>query len=172
MKIYNEITVQGEIENHALHGCLRKEVSRHGADGFSLLETLVAIVVFAVVVTSIGSSLVMAHRINARSEVLIQEQLKVSRAVEGIMAGGIDASIPEDQLDEHYDALYPEVILSIYRGSLQEERDENGDGEVELIPIRGAFYTVIVQSRELPEEVNVTTYVRPVNMEAAEGGGL
>ncbi|MBQ8590105.1 MAG: prepilin-type N-terminal cleavage/methylation domain-containing protein [Firmicutes bacterium] len=118
-------------------------------EGFSLLESLVAIVVFAVVITAVGSSLVMAHRINARSEVLMQEQLKVSRAVEGIMASGIDPRLKDDELN-YYGPLYSEVELIIKPGKIGEDK--------------AAFYKVVVTSKneELKDLVSVMTYVRPV----------
>lgn len=172
VKIYNEITAQAEVNDYASHGCLRKDVLEQWNAGFSLLETLVAIVVFAVVITTVGSSLVMAHRINARSEVLMQEQLKVSRAVEGIMASGIPfTNISFDVNEENTNTLaairadiqedYPEVEIILDWGRLDPDDEHMVDKPTK------SFYDVTIRSTvsELKDEVCVHTYVR-----AVEGG--
>jgi len=64
-------------------------VKRKHNEGFTLLETLIAIVVLGVVVVPVCSSLVMSFRINAKAEQLMRDQLAVSSAVETLMAEGI-----------------------------------------------------------------------------------
>lgn len=158
MKLHNRIKLWMVEKYRVLHGCPRDIDEERFDAGFSLLESLVSIVVFALVITAVGSSLVMAHRINARSEVLMQEQLKVSRAVEGIMASGVDPRILDDypefyhaelceyiETEEQYDP-----ILQISQGTL-----ENGGG-------KAAFYEITVKSVILGDTVSVTTYVRSV----------
>lgn len=63
-----------------------------GNAGFTLVEVLVAISVLGIVTAALGGSLVMAHRINGRSEQIIDARLAVSSAVETLMAEGIDGS--------------------------------------------------------------------------------
>ena len=170
MKFYNRIKLRVEKQFRALHDCPREKMLARANSGFSLLETLVAIVVFSIVITSIGSSLVMSHRINSRSELLLQEQLKVSRAVEGIMASGIDSSLSDMELADRYRTDYPEVIVTVNRGSLQ-EKQTNMDGSVTWNTAGvGAFCTVIIQSRELTDDVKVITYVRLVEPPEVGGG--
>ena len=142
---------------------LNNRITKNTA-GFSLLETLVAIVVFSIVVTSIGSSLVMAHRINARSEVLIQEQLKVSRVVEAIMSRGIPATATSEKLAELQGELKTEfeqedgydVVILIDWGTL-------GSADVHTEKTK-AFYDVVIRTKvtDLQEDVWVRTHVRAV----------
>lgn len=177
MKLHNRIKLWAVEKYRVLHGCPRDMDEERFDAGFSLLESLVSIVVFALVITAVGSSLVMAHRINARSEVLMQEQLKVSRAVEGIMASGIDRT--KDDTDT---ASEGSGLMAFYQGEYGveiDEFDESGNkigiiydpiievtrGELEPGVKNGAFYKVVVKSTIFPTEVSVTTYVRP-----AEGG--
>lgn len=65
-------------------------MKRKHNEGFTLLETLIAIVVLGVVVVPVCSSLVMSFRINAKAEQLMRDQLAVSSAVETLMAEGIN----------------------------------------------------------------------------------
>ena len=62
--------------------------NKHDA-GFSLIEVLIAIVILAAIVVPTCSSLVISHRMNAKTEQLMQAQLDVSSAVETLMAEGI-----------------------------------------------------------------------------------
>lgn len=64
---------------------------KRGSAGFSLVEVLTAIAVLGIVAAALGGCLVMAHRINARSEQIMQARWDVSRAVETLMAEGIDS---------------------------------------------------------------------------------
>lgn len=64
--------------------------NKHDA-GFSLIEVLIAIVILAAIVVPTCSSLVISHRMNAKTERLMQAQLDVSSAVETLMAEGIKA---------------------------------------------------------------------------------
>lgn len=57
-------------------------------EGFSLIESLVAIVLLGALVVPICTSLIMSHRINAKTEQMLQDQLAVSSAVETLMAEG------------------------------------------------------------------------------------
>ncbi|MBR7147223.1 MAG: prepilin-type N-terminal cleavage/methylation domain-containing protein [Firmicutes bacterium] len=161
MKLQNRVKLQAAVIRRLFHKDSQE-------DGFSLLETLVAIVVFALVITGVGSSLVMAHRINARSEVLMQEQLKVSRAVEGIMASGILASETDEELEAVVNGLKArfeaedayDVGISVDWGEL--------DNGVDPVVETKAFYEVEIWSKKMSEDVRVHTYVRAVPKEASE----
>lgn len=60
-----------------------------GTAGFSLVEVLTAIAILGLVLAPMGASMVVSHRLNARSQELMQAQLAVSGAVETLMAEGI-----------------------------------------------------------------------------------
>ena len=76
-------------------------MNRKRNGGFSLIETLIAITVLALIVVPTCTSLVMSHRINAKTEEMMQAQLAVSSAVEMLMAEGIpsDGTINENRFD-------------------------------------------------------------------------
>lgn len=65
--------------------------SKHNG-GFSLIEILVAIVLLGLIVVPITSSLLVSHRINAKTEQLLQAQLAVSSAAEILHNGGGESS--------------------------------------------------------------------------------
>ena len=87
--------------------------SKHN-DGFSLIEILVAMVLLGLIVVPITSSLLVSHRINAKTEQLLQAQLAVSSAAEIANAEGIDAidtnnlPVVVDKIDGNAD-LYPNL---------------------------------------------------------------
>lgn len=58
-------------------------------EGFTLLETLIAIVVLGLVVVPTCSSMLVSFRMNEKTDRLLQDQLAVSSAVETLMAEGI-----------------------------------------------------------------------------------
>lgn len=58
-------------------------------EGFTLLETLIAIVVLGLVVVPTCSSMLVSFRMNAKTDQLLQDQLAVSSAVETLMSRGI-----------------------------------------------------------------------------------
>ena len=94
--------------------------------GFSLIEVLVAIVLLGLIVIPISSSMLVAHRINAKTEALLQAELAVSSAAEIANAKGInyvDSSIfdiTEDLGDTRYRIItskeYNEVSARVYVG--------------------------------------------------------
>jgi prepilin-type N-terminal cleavage/methylation domain-containing protein len=67
--------------------------------GFTLIEVLISIVVLGLVVLPVCSSLVMATRINAKAESILDAKLAVSSAVETMMASGIDSTKNYDSYD-------------------------------------------------------------------------
>lgn len=71
---------------------------KHNA-GYSLVETVVAIAILAIIVTPISTGMVLAFKMNAKTEQLMQAELAVSSAVETLMAEGITAeSLEYDKL--------------------------------------------------------------------------
>ena len=61
-------------------------------EGFTLLETLIAIVVLGIVVVPTCSSMILSFRINAKADQLLHDQLAVSSVVETLMAEGSQES--------------------------------------------------------------------------------
>lgn len=64
--------------------------------GSTLVEVVVAITILGLVCAPICSSLVLAARVNARSEQVMAAQLSVSSAVERLMAEGVTAVETKD----------------------------------------------------------------------------
>lgn len=64
--------------------------------GFSLIECLVAITVLALIVVPVGSSFILAFKMNAKTDNMLQSQLAVSSAVETLMAEGIGTESVEN----------------------------------------------------------------------------
>lgn len=110
--------------------------------GFSLLETMVAIVILGAMVVPTCTALVMSIRINDKTEKMLQAQLAVSSAVETLMATGFSSEMTDD-----FDGVKIEV----------------NDTE----SVTGTYYSITVS--DIPAEgealVTVTTTIR-----AAEGG--
>lgn len=58
--------------------------------GSSLIEVVVAITVLGIVTVPMMGSLVLAHRLNAKSEQLMADQMAVTMVVETLMSEGVD----------------------------------------------------------------------------------
>lgn len=76
--------------------------------GSTLIEVLVAIALFGLVVVPLSAALMTAHRLNARSETLLREQLAAANAMETLQARGID---PNADYDGAFDSV-DEVTLT------------------------------------------------------------
>lgn len=119
--------------------------------GFTLIEVLISIVVLGLVVLPVCSSLVMATRINAKAESILDAKLAVSSKVEELMASGIDST---KDINNYYDE--DTVNVEANRAT------ENGTD----LP----YYTVTVSYPKSGEElVSVTTTIREVV--PSDGGG-
>lgn len=114
--------------------------------GFSLIEVVVSIAILGMAVIPISGGVVLSHRLNARSEQVLQARLEVSGVVEALMAEGIAE-------EDNYSELFPSVTVE-----LGEPEDPNG-----AVP-------VTVTSR-MEQDVSVQTFIRPAPAETPEGGG-
>ena len=122
-------------------------------EGFSLVESLVAIAVLALIVIPCCSGIVMAFRMNAKADQLMQAQLAVSSAVETLMAEGIEkASDKYDFVGESDE--YPFV-------SIKTEEVKNGEA------VQPYYKVTVTSTIEGATDISVTTYIRAV---APEGG--
>lgn len=107
--------------------------------GYSLVEVVVAMAILALIIVPVSTGMVTAFKMNAKAEQLMQAELAVSRAVEALMARGIDGTeISED--------TYPGLNLDAVNVDLTD---------------KGAYYKATVTSRNV-NGVRVETYIRAV----------
>lgn len=121
--------------------------NKHNA-GFSLIEVLVAIVILAAIVVPTCSSLVISHRMNAKTEQLMQAQLDVSSAVETLMAEGIKAEETDSgKLVPMRAEQFPDVDIAI------------------TVPEMNQPYYLVTFKSEIDNSVVVETYIKMVKSE-------
>ena len=120
--------------------------------GFTLIEVLISIVVLGLVVLPVCSSLVMATRINAKAESILDAKLAVSSAVETMMAEGISSESNDYQWWESANP-YPNVKVTTEKAI----KPAAGENPEEVLP----YYNVTVTYTESGKElVSVTTQIR------------
>lgn len=121
-----------------------KKIGKERTAGFSLLEVVVAIAIIGLISAPICSSLILAGRINAHSQVVMEAHLNVRTAVETLMQDGVTQPSDNYRADE-----FPKVTIKTVK-----------DGE-------NPYYHVTVSDKHTEPLVTVETYVRAV----PEGGG-
>lgn len=121
-----------------------KKIGKERTAGFSLLEVVVAIAIIGLISAPICSSLILAGRINAHSQAVMEAHLNVRTAVETLMKDGVTAESKNYRADE-----FPNVTIKTEK-----------DGE-------NPYYHVTVSDKPTEPLVKVETYVRAV----PEGGG-
>ena len=122
-----------------------KKIGKERTAGFSLLEVVVAIAIIGLISAPICSSLILAGRINAHSQAVMEAHLNVRTAVETLMQDGVT------QPSDNYRAgAFPNVTVKTVK-----------DGET-------PYYHVTVSDKHTEPLVTVVTYVRAVS---PEGGG-
>ena len=112
--------------------------------GFTLVEIIVAIAIMGLVSAPICASLVLAGRINARSQAVMEAQLDVRAAVETLMKDGVT-----EARDAYRQSDFPYVTIKT-------EKADAGN----------AYYKVTVSDDPTNPLVTVDTYIH-----AAPGGG-
>ncbi len=122
-----------------------KKIGKERTAGFSLLEVVVAIAIIGLISAPICSSLILAGRINAHSQAVMEAHLNVRTAVETLMKDGVTAESKNYRADE-----FPNVTVITVK-----------DGE-------NPYYHVTVTDKHAEPLVTVETYVRAVS---PEGGG-
>ena len=121
-----------------------KKIGKERTAGFSLLEVVVAIAIIGLISAPICTSLILAGRINAHSQAVMEAHLNVRTAVETLMQDGVTAERGEYRKNE-----FPHVTIAT----------KKVDGK--------PYYHVTVSDKPTEPLVKVETYVRAV----PEGGG-
>lgn len=122
-----------------------KKIGKERTAGFSLLEVVVAIAIIGLISAPICSSLILAGRINAHSQAVMEAHLNVRTAVETLMKDGV--------MTEASAAYYAEKFPNV---KIDPEKVEGKP-----------YYHVTVKDNHTEPLVTVETYVRAV----PEGGG-
>ena len=122
-----------------------KKIGKERTAGFSLLEVVVAIAIIGLISAPICSSLILAGRINAHSQAVMEAHLNVRTAVETLMKDGVTEASDNYHADD-----FPNVTID--------------PKKVEGKP----YYRVTVKDNHTEPLVTVETYVRAVS---PEGGG-
>ena len=123
-----------------------KKIGKERTAGFSLLEVVVAIAIIGLISAPICTSLILAGRINAHSQAVMEAHLNVRTAVEILMQDGVTEKSDEYRKDE-----FPNV-------KIETKKDNSSD----------PYYHVTVSDRRTePPLVTVETDIRAV----PEGGG-
>lgn len=123
-----------------------KKIGKERTAGFSLLEVVVAIAIIGLISAPICSSLILAGRINAHSQAVMEAHLNVRTAVETLMKNGVT----EESDNYHVDDCSNVTIKT--------KKDPKGK----------PYYRVTVKDKPTDPLVTVETYVRAVS---PEGGG-
>lgn len=121
-----------------------KKIGKERTAGFSLLEVVVAIAIIGLISAPICSSLILAGRINAHSQAVMEAHLNVRTAVETLMKDGVT---------EESKNYRPDKFRNV---KITTKKDPDNP-----------YYRVTVKDKPTEPLVTVVTYVRAVT----EGGG-
>ena len=122
-----------------------KKIGKERTAGFSLLEVVVAIAIIGLISAPICSSLILAGRINAHSQAVMEAHLNVRTAVETLMKDGVT-----EENNKYRERDFPNVTVKTVKDSTN------------------PYYHVTVSDKHTEPLVTVKTYVRAVS---PEGGG-
>lgn len=135
-----------------------------GDEGFTLLETMIAIVILGLVVVPTCSSLVLSFRMNAKADKMLRDQLAVSSAVETLMAEGIEKPSSEfaegdyGNLGENEQGIIEDRFPDV---KIEAAKEENAD----------PFYTVTVSRGEVSVQTVIREVVSTAVSDSTEGEG-
>ena len=123
-----------------------KKIGKERTAGFSLLEVVVAIAIIGLISAPICTSLILAGRINAHSQAVMEAHLNVGTAVETLMKDGVTEESKNYRVGEFRNV------------TIKTKKDLDGD----------PYYHVTVTDNHTDPLVTVVTYVRAVS---PKGGG-
>lgn len=121
-----------------------KKIGKERTAGFSLLEVAVAIAIIGLISAPICTSLILAGRINAHSQAVMEAHLNVRTAVETLMKDGVTAASADYCAEK-----FPNLTVEMVKDS------------------KNPYYHVTVSDKRTEPLVTVETYIRAV----PEGGG-
>ena len=121
-----------------------KKIGKERTAGFSLLEVVVAIAIIGLISAPICTSLILAGRINAHSQAVMEAHLNVRTAVETLMKDGVTAAS-----SAYRESEFPDVTINTEK------------------VVGKPYYHVTVSDRRTESLVTVETDIRAV----PEGGG-
>ena len=122
-----------------------KKIGKERTAGFSLLEVVVAIAIIGLISAPICSSLILAGRINAHSQAVMEAHLNVRTAVETLMKDGVT-----EENNKYRERDFPNVTVKTVKDSTN------------------PYSLVTVKDNHTEPLVTVKTYVCAVS---PEGGG-
>lgn len=123
-----------------------KKIGKERTAGFSLLEVVVAIAIIGLISAPICTSLILAGRINAHSQAVMEAHLNVRAAVETLMKNGVTEESDNYHVDDSSNV------------TIKTKKDPEGK----------PYYRVTVKDKPTEPLVTVVTYVRAVS---PKGGG-
>ena len=114
-----------------------KKIGKERTAGFSLLEVVVAIAIIGLISAPICSSLILAGRINAHSQVVMEAHLNVRTAVETLMKDGVTMESNNYRADE-----FPNVTVNTVK---------EGGNPYYRVTVTNPLVTVETYIRAVPE---------------------
>jgi prepilin-type N-terminal cleavage/methylation domain-containing protein len=140
-----------------------KPVKNQNNAGYSLIEVLVAILLLGILSVPLCNSLVLGHKMNVKSQTLLQAQLEVSAAVETLMAEGITEPSPNYDMvpDGNGNTIdrFPGVTVVTKEAKVTVKTVDDAGNEQNTEITIPSCYEVIVTS-ERSGSVSVTTFIR------------
>ena len=131
---------------------MKKRNRKRASAGFTLLEVLVAVLVFGLMISAFGTGIANVIQTNGNAERRLQAELDVTNVVEVLQAEGISAEKTNYKDYSQFD-LYENSVLVVTVAS-----DFNVSGDV--IGYRVIVKSLSSDSDPWMKDISMTTYVR------------
>ena len=115
-----------------------KKIGKERTAGFSLLEVVVAIAIIGLISAPICTSLILAGRINAHSQAVMEAHLNVRTAVETLMKDGVT-----EEKSNYRPGAFPNVTVNTVK---------DGDNPYYRVTVTNPLVTVETYIRAVPPE--------------------
>lgn len=80
--------------------------------GYTLIETMISIVILAIIVVPTGNSIVLSYKVNAKTEALMDAELRLTSAVEYLKFYGYEESKDyEEALGVSYEKSGNSIVI-------------------------------------------------------------